>query len=236
MPMSAVSLFLTVDISETATTLLWFDLWVLNVYGLLTPSSLVFGDIHDEYQLVRIWNVSGGRADITTLAINEVYPWPNGIGGDTDEWVELINPTAGNINLNGYYLYYYKNKNKQGTIYTFGASDSINGDNTIQAYTTGTDEIPRGAYVRLYDGSDTLIDEVYVNGVLKGRSLARYRDAELDPQDVWYTDLTPSQGSDNDLIPEFKDIVYPVVGTLVAFAIIRRRAMPLGKGRRNSQE
>jgi hypothetical protein len=228
MPMSAVSLFLTVDISETATTLLWFDLWVLNVYGLLTPSSLVFGDIHDEYQLIRIWNVSGGRADVTTLVINEVYPTPTGKGGDNNEWFEIINPTAGNINLNGYYLT-VTHGSATTTIYTFGVGDSIDGDNTILARDLGTDDIKNNDVVSFYDSTGTLLDSVTISSALKGRSHARYRDVDLDPQDVWYVDQTPTEGTDNDLIPEFKDIVYPIVSTLIIFSIVRRRSKPKHK-------
>ena len=57
-------------------------------------------------------------------------------------------------------------------------------------------------------------------------SFARYRDADDDPQDVWYSDTTPTEDAKNDLIPEFSDIAYPLVATLVTFAVVRRRSHP----------
>jgi hypothetical protein len=224
-PYGAVSLFLTVDISASATTLNWFDLWVLNVEGLVTWSEIILEDVHDSNKLVRVWNSTGGRHDVTNLAINEFYPNPASGG---QEWVELINPTTGNINLDDYEIRVKpKGQKIETTIHTFGSSDNIAKDNGIAVWNTGTNEIPAAGTIYLYDALGGQVDAIRYNTIPSQNSMARFRDAQGDPQDNLhlYTTDSPTKGTQNE-IPEFTDIVFPAVGTLVLFTIVRRRIRP----------
>jgi len=61
--------------------------------------------------------------------------------------------------------------------------------------------------------------------------LARWRDSDYNPLDVLpYTDSSPSKNGANDLIPEFKDIAYPLLTTFVIYAVVRRRSRPAKGG------
>jgi hypothetical protein len=60
-------------------------------------------------------------------------------------------------------------------------------------------------------------------------SYARYRKQGSDEPTgtrtggAWYEEDTPSPRARNDEIPEFSDIVYPVLATLITVAVVRRR-------------
>ena len=75
-------------------------------------------------------------------------------------------------------------------------------------------------------GEDDIIDTFAVPSLSSQYSRARFRDSNDNPLDTIYTDSTPTKGTKNDLIPEFKDIVYPLMGTLVVYAVVRRRSHP----------
>jgi len=228
-PRSALSVFLTVDILRTATTLQWFDLWVLNVGGLITNSEVIMGEVHSSYKLVRIWNESGGRGIVTTLAINEVYPHPSGGAGDTKEWIELINPTGSEITLTGYYLYLFRSPSKQWTLLNFTSSDKIAGSKSVKIWEMDDNgELEDSCTIYLYDNNDNAVDTFIVPSVSNAYSRARFRDASDNPLETLYTDSSPTNGTKNDLIPEFRDIVYPLMGTLVIYAVVRRRSYPKG--------
>lgn len=40
---------------------------------------------------------------------------------------------------------------------------------------------------------------------------------------MWYVEDTPTHDAANDEIPEFQDILAPLIGTMVAFTVVRRR-------------
>ena len=47
---------------------------------------------------------------------------------------------------------------------------------------------------------------------------------------TWYEEDTPTPDAQNDEIPEFSDIIYPLMGTLVVYAVIRRRSTGRSRG------
>jgi hypothetical protein len=239
-PLGALTLFITVDISATATTLLWFDMFVLREDGIISSSAVVATSVHDTYKLTRIWNEAGGRfTDV--VGINEVDPHARQGGNNQsrkEEWVELINPTDSAVDISGWYILkwigaptYYE------TLYTVPASTSIAAGGFYVAYIGTENYINNSSKLYLYDATYDLKSYVVVgNAVPWADSFARYRkQGSEEPTDgpttgSWYYADAPTPGSRNKEIPEFTDIIYPVMGTLMAYAFVRRRRSTRGRG------
>ena len=230
-PYTAVSTFITIDISETAKTLVWFDIWVLAGDGLITSSKVVKGDVHDSQKLVRIWNVTGGRFT-NTVGINEVYPHPKQTGGNyqSKEWIELINPTSSAINLEDWTL-----QKLVGFVFTelyeFSSTYIIGGNYGYFVVNLTGNNLQNGTQIILFDNQSTPVmkSSVTVGSPDFAESYARYRMAGSDEPTgsatggVWYDEDTPTPMAKNDPIPEFKDIIFPLIGTMLAYTIVRKR-------------
>jgi len=134
------------------------------------------------------------------VVINEISPSPN------PEWVELANPTASAINLNGWTLQ-RKQGNNWNTIYTY--------TQTIGAWGSGSEylavdfspnTLPNGqTTIRLVAANGTEIDRTTYSAVGQGRSWSRFKhpttgkpvDTDVDGNDS-YVSLFPSKGGPND--------------------------------------
>jgi hypothetical protein len=209
------------DVSRTAATVDWFDLWVLNVRGLETWADVVYSQVHDSYRLVRVWNESGGRSVVTHIAINEIYPNP--ASGD-NEWFELINPTGNDISLSGWHITATPLGGGNDTIRNFTASDKVEGNRTVKAWNAdGPGSIPDKGQVYLYDTNWVARDWLrYLTSVGAQNPLARYRDESDNPLTDLYNTLSPTKGTKNALIPEYDSVMAPLLATVVMLAIARR--------------
>jgi hypothetical protein len=238
-PFDTLSMYITVDISPTATTLTWFDLMVLVERGIISSSEVVATEIHDVYNLVRIWNTTGGRYT-DTVGINEIYARPDSSGSGNDEtleWVELINPTSSDVDLNGWSIRKFVGF---GTIplYEFTSSTVITKNyGFVQVYlgddSSGDNWINASDRILLFDNASTPqpVAGTTIGSVSIGESWAAYRKVgSSEPTggnayaSVWYVEDTPTPKANNEEIPEFQDIVYPLMGTLAVYAVIRRRS------------
>jgi len=227
-PGESVSLWLTVDVAAGATTVDWFDLWVMADGGLGTMAELVVGEVHGSYRLVRVWNATGdGRYTVIThICINEFYPNP---GSGEVEWVELINPTSSDISLKGWYVDCKPDANKTNRVVSFSNTDTIAGNRTVKAWdASGTDDISDKGSILLYNNK-TMIDAIRYKTVSGQSSHARARDSNDDPTDLMYTTSSPTKGTKNELVPEFGTVAGPALVTVVAFALVRRRAASPGR-------
>lgn len=138
----------------------------------------------------------------SSVVINEVSPAPN------IEWIEVANPTAGSVNLQGWTLSIVKG-NKLSVIYTFGAV-------VLGAFGSGTEylqallppnSLPNGqSTVALSAGSLVVDQTTYPSGVNGGLSWARHKDPMTgQPMDSnndgvdFYVSTIPSPGKANDL-------------------------------------
>jgi hypothetical protein len=228
-PGEAVSLWLTVDVAAGATTVDWFDLWVLAEGGLGTAAEVLVDEVHGSYTLVRVWNATGGGRYnvITHICINEFYPNP---GTGQVEWVELINPTSSNIDLDGWYVDYFVTGQGYKTVLTFDSSDDIDGGLTIKAWDTdGTNDIGDSGTLYLFDSGGNIKDGIRYDSVGSQKSLARSCTEDDEPTDLLYTTSSPTKGTSNALVPEFGTVAGPALVTVVAFALVRRRAASPGR-------
>jgi hypothetical protein len=239
-PFDTLSMFVTVDVSPTATTLTWFDIMVLVDKGIISSSEVVATEIHDVYNLVRIWNTTGGRYT-DTVGLNEIYPRPDSSGSgndETKEWVELINPTSSDVDLDGWSIRKLKGFNFV-PIYEFTSSTVISKNyGFVQVYlgddSVGDNWINVSDRVGLFNNASTpvLVSLITLSGSISvGESYSAYRKVgSSEPtgttgfNSVWYIEDTPTPKANNDEIPEFTDIAFPLIGTLAVYALIRRRS------------
>ena len=237
-PLSASTFFVTVDISETATTLTWFDLWVLKDNGLITSSELVVGSFHSNYKLVRVWNQTGGRFN-STIGINEVFYSIDTSSSDKLEntrWVEFVNPTGSSVDLEDWTLQIQLGFTNY-EIWNGSDTESITGSSSSYGYlvvyiTNYTGLLKSGANLFLYDDSQNPVSYVSVGSTTTGKSWARWTKAgSKEPTGdtamggLWYLEDVPSPWKQNDAIPEYSDIIYPLMGTLIAYGVVRRRSV-----------
>jgi len=237
-PYDTLSLFVTVDISETATTLLWFDVYVLAGKGIISSSSVIATEIHDSYNLVRIWNTTGGRFD-NTIGINEVKTYEDDFGsGDlnTKKWIELVNPTNGTVDIGSWTLEYSQGATYK-VLYTFSSSATFTagpgGDTSYMIVypTANLKKLVNGTHLYLKDDTGSTVSYILVGTTDFGETHSRYRVQGSDEPHgssptlgSWYIEDTPTPNARNDEIPEFSDIIYPLMGTLVVYAVVRRRS------------
>ncbi|NIP34561.1 MAG: hypothetical protein GWN18_06425, partial [Thermoplasmata archaeon] len=99
--------------------------------------------------------------------------------------------------------------------------------------------LKKNADLYLRDDTGATVSYVKVGSTSKGESWSRYRVQGSDEPHGssattgdWYQEDTPTPEAKNDEIPEFSDIIYPLVGTLAVYAVMRRR----GTGRSRGEE
>ena len=230
-PKSLSTLFLCVDISDQATTLNWFDLQVLPIYGIISSSEVVIEAMHDSYKLIRIWNTDGGRFT-NTVALNEIYFMNDSSKTnwwEKNQWIELINPTTSNVSLNGWKIYLGRD-----LIHTFGSTWIVKDNGKLVVNITNVN-ITAEKKLYLADSSDTDVSTINLPTTVDiGESYSRWRKnnsqepygTPIDGAYAWYIENVTTPNGSNDMIPEFSDIAYPLVATLVTFAVVRRRSHP----------
>jgi len=136
----------------------------------------------------------------TNLVINEVSPQPN------VEWVEIANPTASAVPLNGWTLA-INHGNKAVVVYTF--SGTIGAWGSGQEYLAAllpANSLPNGQTQLLLVQGTTVIDATtYSSSSGSGRTWARFKDpvsgvpADTNNDAVdFYVSLAPSSGRAND--------------------------------------
>src|SRR6266545_4883144 len=136
----------------------------------------------------------------TNLVINEVSPQPN------VEWVEIANPTASPVPLNGWTLAINRG-NKAVVIYSF--SGTIGAWGSGQEYLAAflpANSLPNGQTQLLLQQGTTVIDATtYSSNSGSGRTWARFKDpvsgvpADTNNDAVdFYVSLAPSSGRAND--------------------------------------
>ena len=104
---------------------------------------------------------------------------------------------------------------------------TIAANNGLRVAEIGVGKIPLGSTVWLEDDSGTQLDSMWIETtVTSGKSFGLYTDANKNPLTFEYIDPSPTNGTANDTIPEFKEIVVPLVGTLTMYAMVRRRNQP----------
>jgi hypothetical protein len=126
-----------------------------------------------------------------TAVINEVFKDSGMLG-----WVEVYNPLG--TDLSGCYLItsYYSSG------YTYQTNDSVPA--AAFGYYVVWIGIPWNELVSidLYDGSGGLLDNfTNFTGLANGNSRARFRDSGDIPLDLWYEERSPTQYSQNHLLP-----------------------------------
>jgi len=135
------------------------------------------------------------------VVINEVY-------AGSEPWIELVNPTSKNVNINHWELQ-LMDENGWTTIHTIEMPEPVikrwgGGDE----YTVlELDEaLPSdGATLRLIDNKGDEIDRTTFPSLSGSNSWARYKQAsglpiETDSDDDWYVSSTITKGTENDSI------------------------------------
>jgi hypothetical protein len=225
-PGQRVTLFVTVDIDETAPTMSWFDLIVVHDRGLETTMPLLVEVDHAPYRFIRVWEESYGRALPNHIVINEIR------SDDTWDYLEVYNPSSTEQNVKDWYADMEHNTETDYTIITFSDTDVSATSIYAEGLDTEVSYDESGWSVTLYNATDAKIDRIPMPGtwVSNGKSWCRYKDASGDPyysaeaaSGDWYTSSSPSLGSANDqTIPEFEEIVVPVLATLAIVTVLRR--------------
>jgi uncharacterized repeat protein (TIGR01451 family) len=161
------------------------------------------------------------------VVLNEISPKPN------PEWVELANPTASAINLNGWMLQ-RKTGNNWNTIYTY--------TQTIGAWGSGSEyltvdfapnTLPNGqTSIRLVAANGTEVDRTTYSGAGSGNTWARFKhaqtgkpvDTDTDGSD-FYISLLPTKTAPNDrhrpriTVAKIANRVSAAPGDLIAYTV-----------------
>lgn len=173
------------------------------------------GDFSDSLLPLAKWQAGLYKRAFGGIIINEVK---NNKG--TTDWIELYNTGSTPITLTGWIIY-------DGTtaIYTFGAITINPGEFLVISGLS----ISKTGSLRLANAGGLLIDSVIANENSKSKTYGRTGDP---PYSKW-KELMPTPGALNPgqvAIPEFSDILVPVVGIIGVFALVRFR------GRRGRNE
>lgn len=136
------------------------------------------------------------------VVINEVY-------AGSESWIELVNPTGKNININRWELQ-LMDDNGWTTIHTIEMSEPVLkrwGSGEEYAVLVLDEALPTdGATIRLIDNKGEEIDRTTYTSLSSNSSWARYRqlsglpiDTDSDDND-WYVSSTITRGTENDSI------------------------------------
>ena len=214
-PGQAKMLFVSIDVSGTAKLYGTFGAGVERVESGANFVELVNSRATKDVVLTK----TGGRDSITTyVCINEIHFNASGY----IDWIELINPTESEVSLKGWTI--EAGGGVRDVIYSFADADKISGSNGLKVASITIWAIHTGTQVGLFTGvteKDSLTPTAYGSDP---HSYARYRDASDYPTTEKYNaagDGTPSEK--NNLIPEFQDIIIPLMGVVGIFAVIRQR-------------
>jgi len=143
----------------------------------------------------------GARAIANSVVLNEVSPQPN------PEWVEVANPTAASVNLQGWTLNTVKS-GKYVAIYTFGNVVLGPFGSGTEYYVAVVDRnsLPNGQNTISLNNGATVVDQTtYAATVGGSQTWARLKDpvtgqpmSSYPGGSVWYVSASPSQGRPND--------------------------------------
>ncbi len=137
------------------------------------------------------------------VLINEVYP-------DTNGWVELYNTatTGGPTDISGWTIVW------SGGTYTIPLNTKIK-KNEFLAFDVGN--IPATDTVTLYDDTSVEQDNTSFSSISSGYGWGRYPDGTGS----WWVTI-PTKAAAN-IIPEFSDIIPPLMFTILIFGLVRYR-------------
>jgi hypothetical protein len=161
------------------------------------------------------WQIGMYSKAFGGILINEVY---NNKG--TIDWIELYNTGSQPITLTGWVIY-------DGTvvIYTFGAFTIAPGEFFV-VYNLG---ILKNGNLRLVDAGSVLIDSVTIKESSSPKSYSR---TGSPPYSTWKNAVaTPGAINSGQVpIPEFSDILIPLIGMIGMFAFMRTRRRRMKDG------
>jgi hypothetical protein len=219
-------LFVSIDVSPGATLYSTFGVRASRIDS--GADSLDFTNSKATSDIV--FAKTGGRYTSYTdkILINEISYDSNG----HLQYIELINSYNSKQTISGWKLQYESSSNVYTDLYTFASGTELQKfDNNGYLLSTGDltgDQIHSGVKIRLTDGS-TVMDGPVTPSASSGTSYARARDASNYPTDVWGSSVTSTIGSANALVPEFQDIIIPLMGVISLFCIVRIKRNPLNK-------
>jgi len=211
-PGARVILFVAIDVSPGATLYTTIGLGATYVDSNADIQAFTNSQPTNDVVITK----TGGRGS-NQIVINEVGKQTDG-STDYVSWIEIWNPT---------------NSDGKGLEISATNSDDklwkVKFDVAAGTYVIITpvdpDYIPWGNTIYLKDKpGGTTIDSVGPPSILDGYSYARYVDTDGLPMlNSWYTDSTPTYGTKNDTIPEFQDVLLPIMGTIVLFVLFRQQ-------------
>jgi hypothetical protein len=162
------------------------------------------------------WQIGMYSKAFGGILINEVY----NIKGTSVDWIELFNTGSQSITLTGWVIY-------DGTtaVYTFGAITIAPGD-FIVVYDLS---ISKNGNLRLANAGGQLIDSVTAKESSTTKSFSRIGSP---PYATWRnTVITPGALNAGQVpIPEFSDILVPLIGIIGAFTFIKARRRKVKDG------
>ena len=164
------------------------------------------------------WQIGMYSKAFGGILINEVY---NSNKKAAIDWVELYNTGSTPITLTGWILY-----DDTGAIYTFGAVTIAPGS----FFVVNGLNIAVAGNLRLVSASGQLIDSVTAPG--NGNSLTSGRIGS-PPYSTWSNKLSSTSGAINQgqvPIPEFSDILVPLIGIIGMFTFIKARSRRMKDG------
>jgi hypothetical protein len=214
-PGETAVLFVSIDVSPTAELDSTFGAGVFSI-----KSSAKAVEIHIAKATKDvIFSRTGGRGT-NQVVLNEVAK----ASGNVD-WIEIWNPTASQITdwtVSAYGWYWGGDPPGQiwGTwTYTITSLDAGKYVAISPSYT-----IPWGNTITLKDSGGTQKDTVTPNSISDGHSWARYVDTDgnpMDPPGNWFDASLPTKEAKNPTIPEFSDIMFPLIGIIAVFVVLR---------------
>jgi predicted regulator of Ras-like GTPase activity (Roadblock/LC7/MglB family) len=139
----------------------------------------------------------------TDVVINEIFPDANG-------WVELYNKGTAHVDIDGWEIVW------SGGTYTIPQNTRIRKQNFL-AFDIGN--IPASDTVFLYNDVGVEQDTTTYSNIGAGYGWGRYTDGSGN----WWVTL-PTKANPN-MIPEFKDAVFPLMFTLFIFGFVHHRKM-----------
>ena len=155
-------------------------------------------------ELIDSPNDSGVRSDETYVCINEIFPNPE---SETDEWVELYNPTDSAISLDQWQLV-----DESSTIWTGAGTDSVPSGGVF-SISLSNKLRNSGEKLEIFNSESSNIDNITYPSFssYEGLSFSRIHDSS----EYFERDPTPTGGMVNSIGGDIKinEILYDVAGT-----------------------